>query len=671
MITEYPAYLQKTDIDGLKQFVPAGETFYTLAFKEIMDNALDACEKADNTVNIDIDDGYISIKNKCSIPAQVLKNLSKPDINASSKYRQYSYKRGAIGQGMGLAIAVATINDKDFFIRTNNKCLTISIADRLSFTPDNIFNIQEKDIDCGDTTEISFYAPLNEIKEMLFNYILVNPHISFTVNGKEYSRIDINKCLKNDIDKYSADDINKLCKFYDKPDIIDSFNIANSHKKEILLNSENFAELLKKYAKPVKPLIFGIEPIKNRLAQLDNNIEITAYKKIELSDGILELAVLNTDISVVSVNESLLNDGRLWLYDEKRSMQLMLGRLLSDVKFKAGLAFIYHCSRPEFADSNKQAVIINTCEPEFNKIKNFLKVYGGDKRTSYDSWHLCESKEQLTERIVSIAENMYQSMNLPITIRQLYYQLVSQGIIVNGKYNTLDAYLTDLRKKNILNWELFEDRNRYFHKINTIEPETDIKDLILSHIANLESPAVNKWHNQDYYVELWYEKDALSSYFQHISDKWHILCFANRGYNSFTKNKETLKRFAENREKGKHIVILYAGDYDPHGFVIYENLKKELNVKVERIGLTQEQISQYNLIEMPDLKGVNKIKNDFIRLHGDKAYELDALPAKELMNLLDSSISKYFDPALYDNTKDIINQALLEKIKKNIINSLN
>ncbi|MHB1680970.1 MAG: hypothetical protein ACYCTB_10780 [bacterium] len=674
MITEYPAYLQKIDIDGLRQFVPAGETFYTVIFKEVMDNALDACEKADNIININYADDHVSIKNKGAIPDRILKNLSKPDINTSEKYRQYSFKRGAIGQGLKLAIAMSTLEDKDFFISTGNKCLTINISDRLSFNPENIFNIYERDITGAvDTTEISFYGPLDNIDNiMIYRYIIVNPHITFTLNNKQYkATADIKKCLKNDIEQYRNEDIDKLCQFYSKPDIADSFNISNQNKKEILksgYNFDHFAGLLSRYAKPVKPVIFGLESIKSRLRQINDDTEITGYKKIQLNNGILELTVFNGDYTVISVNESLLSDDRLWLYDAKHNMQISLGRLLSDTKFKQGLIAIYHCSRPEFQDANKQVVIINTDEPEFNKIKNFLKAYGGDKRTSYDNWHLCSNKEELTEKIVSIANKMYQSMNLPITIRQLYYQLVSKGVIVNGKYNTLDAYLTYLRKNNILDWKLFEDRNRNFHKIATIEPSTNINDLILSHIANLELPPVDKWYDQPYYVELWYEKDALSTYFQHIADKWHILCFANRGYNSFTMNSETLARFIRN--KNKHIILLYCGDFDPHGFGIYENLKKELNIEIKRIALTSEQIEKFNLIEMPELKGTEKIKSQFKVKYGNKAYELDALPAKELMNILDNAVSRYYDYNLYDDSKQQENIKTFQKIKENIINNM-
>lgn len=73
---------------------------------------------------------------------------------------------------------------------------------------------------------------------------------------------------------------------------------------------------------------------------------------------------------------------------------------------------------------------------------------------------------------------------------------------------------------------------------------------------------------------------------------------------------------------------------------------------------------------MPELKGTEKIKSQFIAKYGDKAYELDALPAKELMNILDNAISEYFDPELYDDFKQQENIKTFQKIKKSILNNM-
>ncbi|MHB1680719.1 MAG: hypothetical protein ACYCTB_09495 [bacterium] len=71
---------------------------------------------------------------------------------------------------------------------------------------------------------------------------------------------------------------------------------------------------------------------------------------------------------------------------------------------------------------------------------------------------------------------------------------------------------------------------------------------------------------------------------------------------------------------------------------------------------------------MPEMKGQKSMKERFIAEYGDKAYELDALPAKELMSILDNGISEYFNPEMYDDSKQLENENTFQKIKNNIMN---
>ncbi|MHB8291852.1 MAG: hypothetical protein ACYDB5_10970 [bacterium] len=53
MITTYSSYIQRLDPESLKQYISSGDSFTTVVLKEILDNALDAAEKAgDNTIVI-------------------------------------------------------------------------------------------------------------------------------------------------------------------------------------------------------------------------------------------------------------------------------------------------------------------------------------------------------------------------------------------------------------------------------------------------------------------------------------------------------------------------------------------------------------------------------------------------------------------------------------------
>ncbi|MHB1680720.1 MAG: hypothetical protein ACYCTB_09500 [bacterium] len=502
-----------------------------------------------NTAN-----NYIDISNRGEIAKQVLRDLKRPDNNTSEKFKQFSYKRGAIGQGLKLSIAMATIIDNYFSIETGKNKYEISILNRNPKKPSDALDIKTLERTDDGYTHIIFYCGDNQkIMQVLRPYIIVNPHITFIKDGHVFKNTcDVKKNFKNDISQYFTEDLPKLLNFYELDDIIDSFDIPVYHKNKI----KNVRDI-KEYAKPTKPCVFGEDALKQRARQILKyayETDILGYKKIDIEDGVLELAVLSyPDEIFISINESPLSEYRFFItqpYNKKidSGLTMSFSSFLENLKFKKGLIATYHNSKPNYNDANKQSILIRPSEKEFAKISHFLKNFA-DKRTSYDKWHLCASKDELIKKIVETANEIYNGMGLQITIRQLYYQLVSRGYIVNGKYNTLNPLLTDLREQGILDWRLFEDRSRVIYEPETIEPGRDIKELILNYIETLSLPPVNKWHAQPYYLEIWYEKDALSNYFQHIADKWQIISFATHGFNSTTNNKETLQRFSKHKNK--------------------------------------------------------------------------------------------------------------------------
>lgn len=674
MITTYPAYLQKLDIDSLRQYCPSGETFDSVVLKELMDNALDAAEKEDNTVNITISGNIINIKNAGVMPSQITGNLKRFDYNASEKYKQFAFRRGMIGQGLKLSIAMATVCVNLFTIETGGRRYIITVNDRNSLNPENIFSITVEPKEYENSTAVTFTAEnKDDILSLLKKYIILNPHISFIVNiDGEIIRFDrtiaVAKNLKTDISSYNKTDIDKLCDFFDKIDIVNSFDVP-AYKRSVILKSNNFGAELRKYAKPVKTGVFGDNALNNRLEQLYGDAAfVIGYKKIETGGGVLELAVADGIDDIISINGSILDEYRLWILDDKDNVKMPIARLMTDIKFKKNIIAIYHSSKPEFTDANKQSLIINSNVKELNKIKGFLKTYC-NKKTERDGWHLCDSKDELIDKIIETANEMYKFMDLPITVRQLYYALVSRGYIVNGRYQTLVKLLTELRENERLDWRLFDDKGRAIYCPAVISYDADVKELINNYICNISLPAVDKWHNQPYHLELWYEKDALSNYFRHIADAKGIISYATRGFNSTTMTFETAERLKQYADK--KVVILYCGDYDPHGFLIFKSLQNKIkNAGIKRIALSAEQIKKYNLIEMPKLKGDGKIKDEFIAAHGDKAYELDALPPVELIDIITEEIKKYYDETLYDNSKQIENERLFDTIKTLLLNSV-
>jgi hypothetical protein len=91
----------------------------------------------------------------------------------------------------------------------------------------------------------------------------------------------------------------------------------------------------------------------------------------------------------------------------------------------------------------------------------------------------------------------YQQQGLKLTLRQLYYQLVTKNIIPN-------ALVSDARLSGKMDWEAIEDRVRTPRMTSEWE---NIGDLVESAVAAYRLP---RWRDQANYVELWVEKDALA-----------------------------------------------------------------------------------------------------------------------------------------------------------------
>ena len=104
-----------------------------------------------------------------------------------------------------------------------------------------------------------------------------------------------------------------------------------------------------------------------------------------------------------------------------------------------------------------------------------------------------------------IIEN-YQAQGFTMTLRQLYYQLVTRNVIPNQErsYKNIGRLISDARLAGLIDWDAIEDHIR----VPVIPNEfTGLKDLVR---AALQSYRLPRWAGQKYYVELCVEKDALS-----------------------------------------------------------------------------------------------------------------------------------------------------------------
>ena len=151
----------------------------------------------------------------------------------------------------------------------------------------------------------------------------------------------------------------------------------------------------------------------------------------------------------------------------------------------------------------------------------------------------------------------YQAQGFRLTLRQLYYQLVTVNAIRNEEraYKSLGNLVSDGRLAGLIDWDAIEDRIR---RPAVPSEWSDLRELVQSALYSYRLP---RWKGQEAYVELWVEKDALAGVLQPLAQEFHVTMMVNRGYSSQSAMYEAYQRFLAHADL--NCILLYLGDMTP------------------------------------------------------------------------------------------------------------
>jgi len=248
----------------------------------------------------------------------------------------------------------------------------------------------------------------------------------------------------------------------------------------------------------------------------------------------------------------------------------------------------------------------------------------------------------------------YQAAGYDLSIRQLYYQLVARGYIENTQksYKRTADLVNNARLAGLIDWDMIADRGR-----ETVTPSTwDSPGEIIRQAAN--QFRLDPWQDQDSYLEVMVEKQALEGVLIPVCDQWGVRFTANKGYSSSSALYEAAKRLAATKA-GKACYILYLGDHDPSGLDMTRDIKERLTmfskgpVTVERLALNYEQVLELKPPENPAKETDSRYK-DYLQKYGESSWELDAIEPRELARLVTEAIkAKITDPQAWNETQDL------------------
>lgn len=259
------------------------------------------------------------------------------------------------------------------------------------------------------------------------------------------------------------------------------------------------------------------------------------------------------------------------------------------------------------------------------------------KRTRRTKAELAE----LDATIISVCE-----VDHPLSVRGVFYRVMSAGAVEKSEkaYAAVQREVLKLRRSGELPYEWIADGTRWRVKSRSWDSvEQALADAAVSYRRAL-------WNDQAEYVEIWSEKEAISSIVSPVTDSYDVPLMIARGFASESFLYSTASTI---RSHAKPTTIYQLGDHDPSGVAAWEHIQRrlrefapEVEISFRRIAVTEEQIFTLSLPTRPTKATDSRAKN-----FTGESVEVDAIPTAVLRNLVELAIEQHIDPIALKTTK--------------------
>jgi hypothetical protein len=238
----------------------------------------------------------------------------------------------------------------------------------------------------------------------------------------------------------------------------------------------------------------------------------------------------------------------------------------------------------------------------------------------------------------------------PMTIRQLYYRMVStkdesgEALMANttASYKKVSRIMTKARKDGRCEYDYIVDRSRSEYTAGGWRnPKQFMRTLAHGYRKNY-------WEMQPKHVEIWTEKDAVVGSVEELCRELGVSIYPCKGFNSTTKVHEAAVRLSQ---VGKPIEIFYAGDWDASGtgeMGIEQDAKRRVieqgapSFGMTRLAIFPRDIKKYDL-PFFRAKESDSRSAGFRVQYSNKCIELDALPPSELRRRIRAAVEGVMD----------------------------
>lgn len=227
-----------------------------------------------------------------------------------------------------------------------------------------------------------------------------------------------------------------------------------------------------------------------------------------------------------------------------------------------------------------------------------------------------------------------------ITIRHLFYRLVSLGEIqkTENEYSKLVGHLAKWRRAGEIPFSAFADNTRWY----VGSPTYDSIEEALQNTA--ETYRKNYWLESPVHLEIWTEKDAITSILSDAANRCGVRTFTCRGFASLSSLNECAITWRSIQSRGKAILVYYFGDQDASGVDIDRSIRQTMeqdfgiDFELIRAAVTPAQIEEYELPTRPQKKTDSRHKS-----FSGACVEIDAMHPADLKTIVLERITENID----------------------------
>lgn len=273
----------------------------------------------------------------------------------------------------------------------------------------------------------------------------------------------------------------------------------------------------------------------------------------------------------------------------------------------------------------------------------------------------------------------------PKTKRWVFYQVIGDQArladIYEGKdvpaprsiYNMVCDYINELCLSRRIPWPWIIDESRRYEGVSTFSSLDEYLDAVKRR-TDEDEPLLDPWEDQPQRVECWIEKATLNSVLAPVLDHYRVQYLPAHGNLPWVWAQKIAQRIVNER---KRLVVLYLGDYDPTGLNIPKHIAEVVMPRLlidlgesmpddwfelRRVAATEEDRERFleSLVPVKSNEWAQrqgKRQGDpnaraYLERHGEFGLEVDALPAEELQERLESTILDLIDQDAWERTME-------------------